>query len=110
MLVRVLGLAAIVLGSMLWMSGHQPYLGPHLGAGFCVVVLVFVMGVIAVTKRAVGLGVSGILLAVLLPMVGFMQLQTPLLPHAMGGIQVAHIAIALCTIGLAERLYSVIRG
>jgi hypothetical protein len=110
MLARLLGLAAIVLGSMLWMSGHLPYMGPHIGVGFCVAVVVFVMGVIAVAKKAVGLGVAGILLAVLLPIVGFMQLQTPLLPHAMGGIQVAHIAIALCTIGLAERLYSVIRG
>ena len=107
MLVRVLGLAAIVLGCMLWMSGHEPYLGPHIGVGFCVVVLVFVMGIMALIRKAVGLGVAAILLALGLPMVGFMQL--PLLPHAMGAIQAAHIAIALCTIGLAERLYSVIR-
>jgi hypothetical protein len=108
MLVRLLGLAAIVVGGLLWMSGHEPYMGPHIGAGFCVVVLVFVMGVIALTKKAVGLGVAGILLALLLPMVGFMQL--PLVPRAMGAIQVAHLAVALCIIGVAERLYSVIRG
>ena len=108
MLVRVLGLAAIVIGGLLWMNAHEPYLKPHIALGFCVVVLVFVMGVIAVTKRAVGLGIAGILLALLLPMVGFMQL--PLLPRAMGAMQVAHIAVALCVIGLAERLYSVIRS
>jgi hypothetical protein len=110
MLVRVLGLAAIVLGSMLWMTAHEPFMKPHIGAGFCVAIVVFAMGVIAVAKKAVGLGVAAILLALLLPIVGFMQLQTPLLPHAMGAIQAAHIAIALCAIGLAERLYSVIRG
>jgi hypothetical protein len=110
MLVRVLGLAAIVIGGLLWMSGHPPYLGPHIGIGFCVVVMVFVMGMMALTKRAVGLGIAGILLAVMLPIVGFMQLQVPLLPHAMGGIQIAHIAVALCVIGVAERLYSVIRS
>jgi hypothetical protein len=108
MLVRVLGLAAIVIGGLLWMSGHPPYLGPHIGIGFCVVVLVFVMGMMALTKKAVGLGIASILLALLLPIVGFVQL--PLVAHAMGAIQVAHIAVALCVIGVAERLYSVIRS
>ena len=107
MLVRVLGLAAIVLGVLLWITGHQPYMKPHIGAGFCVVAAVFVMAVIALTRNAVGLGVAGVLLALLLPMVGFLQL--PLVFHSLGAIQVAHIAIALSVVGLAERLYSVIR-
>jgi hypothetical protein len=108
MLVRLLGLAAIVIGGLLWMNAYGPYLKPHLALGFCVVTLVFVMGVIALTRHAIGLGIAGILLALLLPMVGFMQL--PLVARAMGGIQVAHIAVALCIIGVAERLYSVIRS
>lgn len=108
MLVRLLGLAAIVIGGLVWMNAYQPYLKPHIALGFCVVVLVFVMGMMALAKRAVGLGIAGILLALLLPMVGFLQL--PLLPRAMGGMQVAHIAVALCVVGLAERLYSVIRS
>jgi hypothetical protein len=107
MLVRVLGLAAIVLGSLLWITGRQPYLGPHIGAGFCVAIAVFAMAVLALLRKAVVLGVAGILLAVLLPMAGFMQL--PLVFHVMGAIQVAHIAIALSVVGLAERLYSAIR-
>jgi hypothetical protein len=107
MAVRVLGLAAIVLGILLWITGHQPYLGPHIGAGFCVASVVFVMGVIALTRKAVALGVAGILLALLLPMVGFMQL--PLVFHSLGAIQVAHIAIALSIVGVAERLYSAIQ-
>jgi hypothetical protein len=107
MLVRVLGLAAIVLGGLLWMTGHQPYLGPHIGAGFCVAAVVFVMAVIALIRKAVVAGIVGILLALLLPMVGFMQL--PLVFHTMGAIQVAHIAIALSIIGVAERLYSAIQ-
>lgn len=107
MLVRVLGLAAIVLGVLLSITGHQPYEAPHFVVGFCVAAAVFVMAVIALTRNAVGLGVAGVLLALLLPMVGFMQL--PLTAHSLGAIQVAHIAIALSTIGLAERLYSIIR-
>ena len=107
MLVRVLGLAAIVLGGLLWLTGHQPYLGPHIGIGFCIAMLVFVMSVIAATKKAVVLGLVGILLAVLLPLIGFMQL--PLVFHSMGAIQAAHIFVALSVIGIAERLHSVIQ-
>jgi hypothetical protein len=109
MLVRVLGLTAIVLGSLLWMGGHNPLLGPHIGVGFCVAAVVFVMSVIAMIKKAVGVGIAGVLLSMLLPIVGLMQTESPLIPHAMGAIQVAHIAIALTTVGLAERLYSAIQ-
>jgi hypothetical protein len=107
MVVRVLGLTAIVVGSLLWMGGHQVLLGPHIGLGFCVVVAVFVMSVLAMVRGAIGTGIAGILLALVLPMVGFMQL--PVIAHSMGAIQVAHIAIALSIIGLAERLYSAIQ-
>jgi hypothetical protein len=106
MLVRVLGLAAIVLGSLLWFTNHQSYLPPHIGIGFCVAAAVFVMAVIALTRKAVVPGIMGILLALLLPMVGFMQL--PLVFHSMGALQVAHVAIALTVIGVAERLHSAI--
>ena len=108
MLVRLLGLAAIIIGGLMWMNAYGPYLKPHLALGFSVVTLVFAMGVVALTKRAVGLGIAGILLALVLPMVGFMQL--PLVARAMGAMQVAHIAVALCVIGVAERLYSVVRS
>jgi hypothetical protein len=107
MLVRVLGLAAIILGSLLWVTGHESYLGPHIGVGFCVAAVVFVMAVIAMIKRAVVVGVAGLLLAILLPLAGFMQL--PLRYHATGAIQVVHVCVALSVIGVAERLYSSIR-
>ena len=110
MLVRVLALAAIIVGSLLWTTGttgHHPYLGPHIGLGFCVAAVVFVMAVIAMIKRAVVLGVVGLLLAILLPLIGFMQL--PLVFHSLGAMQVAHIALGLSAIGVAERLYSAIR-
>jgi hypothetical protein len=107
MLVRVLGLAAIVVGSLLWITDHPPYLGPHIGLGFAVSAVVFVMAVLAMTKGAVVPGVLGVLLALLLPIAGFMQL--PLKYHALGALQVVHIAVALSVIGVAERLYSAIR-
>jgi hypothetical protein len=110
MLVRVLGLAAIVLGSLLWITGSPyslKYLNPHIAIGFCVVAAVFVMSVLAIAKRAVVPGVIALLLAVVLPIAGFMQLEHGTIAyHSMGAIQLAHLAIALSMIGLAERLYS----
>jgi hypothetical protein len=106
MLVRVLGLVAIVLGSLLW-SGHQQYLGPHIGGGFLVAMVVFVLAVIALTKKAVVPGILGVVLAVLLPVIGLKQL--PLTFHTWGAIQVAHIVFALATIAVAESLYAAIR-
>jgi hypothetical protein len=107
MLVRVLGLAAIVLGALLW-TGRQQYLSPHIGGGFFVATVVFVLAVIAMTKKAVVPGILGVVLACLLPVIGFMQL--PLTFHTLGAIQVMHIVLALATIGVAERLYAAIRS
>jgi hypothetical protein len=107
MLVRILGLASIVLGALVW-SEHQQYLGAHIGSGFLVATVVFILALIALTKKAVLPGILGVVLAVLLPVVGLKQL--PLTFHTLGAVQVAHIVLALLTIGVAERLYSAIRG
>jgi hypothetical protein len=106
MLVRVLGLAAIVLGAFLW-AGHAPLLASHIGTGFGLSMLVFVLAVVAMTKKAVLHGILGVVFATLLPLVGFLQL--PLTFHTLGMIQVIHIMIALMTIGVAERLYATIQ-
>jgi hypothetical protein len=110
LLVRILGLAAIVLGCLLWITGSPyrlTYLGPHIGTGFCVAAVVFVMAVLGLIRGALTPGCIGLVLALLLPVAGFMQL--PLRFHSLGVIQVVHIAIALSIIGVAERLYAAIR-
>jgi len=107
MLVRVLGLASIVLGVLVW-SEHQQVLGAHIGCGFLVATLVFILAVMALLKNAVLPGILGVVLAVLLPVVGLKQL--PLTFHTLAAIQVIHIVFALLTIGVAERLYSAIRS
>jgi hypothetical protein len=106
MLTRVLGLAGIVLGALLW-AGRKGLLGPHIGIGFCVATVVFALAVIAMTKQVVVPGILGVVFALLLPVVGFMQL--PLTFHTMGAIQAAHIFVALAIIGVAERLYAAIQ-
>jgi hypothetical protein len=107
MLARVLGLAAIVLGVLLW-GGSERLLASHIGSGFLVAMVVFVLAVVALTKKAVVPGILGVILAMLLPVVGFMQL--PLTFHSLRAVQVAHFVLALVTIGVAERLYSAIHS
>lgn len=106
MLVRVVGVASIVLGALLW-TDHREYLGPHIGSGFLVAMVVFVMAVIALTRKAIGPGILGVILAFLLPVLGF--LQFPLTFHSLRMIQVLHFVFALATIGVAESLYAAIR-
>ena len=88
-------------------AGRKGLLGPHIGIGFCVATVVFVLAVIAMTKKVIVPGILGVVFALLLPVVGFMQL--PLTFHTMGAIQAAHIFLALAIIGVAERLYAAIQ-
>lgn len=106
MLVRVLGLTSIVLGVLVWAERVQ-LLSAHIGVGFLVSIAVFVLAVVALTKKAVLPGILGVVFAILLPVIGFMQL--PVTFHTLRMIQILHIMLALCMIGLAERLYSAIR-
>ncbi len=107
MLVRVCGLISIVLGAMLW-AGHETLEGAHIGMGMLISLLVFTLSVLAMVKKALVPGAIGIVLSLLLPAVGFMQL--PLTFHNLRMIQVIHLMVALSIIGLAERLYSAVRA
>lgn len=106
MLVRVLALAGLAFGVLLW-TAHQLFLVPHIAVGFLMATVVFALAVIALTKRVVIPGILGVALAVLLPVVGLKQL--PLTFHTVQAIQVAHVILALATIGVAESLYAAVR-
>lgn len=106
MLVRLLGLTAIVIGILLW-SGRPTLFGAHIGVGFVVTILIFIMSLAALIKKAMLPGAVGLVLALLLPAVGFMQL--PLTFHGWRMVQVVHVMLGLAAIGLGERLYSVLQ-
>lgn len=108
MFVRILGLAALILGGLLWFSGQPSYLKAHIGVGFSVVLVVFVLSLLALLKKAIVPGILGVVLAFLLPVVGFMQL--PLRYRELGIIHVIHVMLALGILGVAERLYSAIQS
>jgi len=106
MLVRAVGLISILLGALVWADRAQ-LLAAHIAAGFLVSMAVFALAVAALLRKAVVPGVLGVVLAVLLPVIGFLQL--PLTVHSLRLIQVLHIMVALSIIGVAERLYSATR-
>lgn len=106
MLVRVLGVAAIIVGGLLW-SGRESLLGPHIGLGFLVAAVLFTLSVIALMRKAVVPGILGVVAAVALPIAGFMQF--PITKGEVRPVQIAHFFVALFAIGLAERLYSAAR-
>ncbi|MDR3763191.1 MAG: hypothetical protein P4M01_03765 [Acidobacteriota bacterium] len=106
MSVRVLGLVSIVLGALVW-AEHENLLAAHIGVGFLVALAVFALAVAALLKKAIVPGIVGVIISLLLPVIGFLQL--PATFHTLRLIQVLHIMVALSIIGLAERLYSATR-
>ncbi len=106
MLVRLAAVVSLILGALLW-SGSEKYLGPHIGSGFLIAGVVFVLSILGILKKAVVPGIVGVILAVLLPVVGFKQL--PLSFHTFGAVQIIHVLVALAIIGVAESLYGAIR-
>ncbi len=98
---RLDGLAGLVLGIVLW-TGSMGTLRIHIITGFIMtltLLLLGLMGFFARIKPAMPLVAIG--WAILLPYIGFAQLH--LLPGASHVvIQVVHLLIGLCAIGVAE--------
>jgi hypothetical protein len=102
-LIRVSGLAQLVLGLLLW-SGSMSLLAMHISSGFLFVLLLLIQAGIAawagVNWRLV---VGGALLALFTPVFG--MTQAGILPGDLHWIvQVAHLLVGLAVMGIAERL------
>jgi len=98
---RLDGLAALILGGLLW-SGSAGQLKIHILTGFIMTITLLLLGLFGFFARIKPvLPIIAIVWAILLPYIGFAQLH--LLP---GGshvvIQVVHLLIGVCAIGLAE--------
>jgi hypothetical protein len=107
MLVRALALVSIVLGVLIWTGRMPNLLGSHMALGFTITLLIAILAVLALAKRAFPLGVLGIIVAVALPWIGLRQF--PLSFMHLGAIQLAHILVVIAALGIAERLSSAIR-
>lgn len=107
MLVRALALVSIVLGVLIWTGKSPDLLGAHIGLGFTITVLIALLTILALVKRAFPIGLLGILVAVALPWIGLRQF--PLAFMHLGAIQVAHILVVVAALGISESLYAAIR-
>ena len=59
MLVRLTAVFSIVLGVLILSGTNTQYIGAHMGLGFFIVLLVIILGILALIRRAVGLGLAG---------------------------------------------------
>jgi len=108
MLVRLAGVVAIVLGIAVSTGRGLPLLNAHIGLGFLVAFCLLLLAIIALTRGMFGLGVAGLLVAILLPVVGFLQFPLKF-GASLGGAQIGHVVIVLASLGIAEALAGGIR-
>lgn len=107
MTVRLLFVVEVVLGGLL-VTARLQFLQVHIGLGFLVAICVAALAVMAWVKRMLGIGVVGLLFAILLPVTGFKQFPLRF-GSSIGLIQIVHVVVALAAVGLAEALHSRIR-
>jgi hypothetical protein len=106
-LVRSLALVSIVLGILIWTGQMPNLLGAHIALGFIITLLLVILAILALVKRAFPLGLLGLVAAIALPWIGFRQF--PLSFMHLGAIQVAHILVVIAVLGIAESLFAAIR-
>ncbi len=101
---RIAGLAALVLGLLLWDGKLIGALNLHMTLGAIVAATVAILAVYAITARArIPLGMVGLLWAVLTVYLG--MAQNRLMPGSNHWIvSVSHLVLGIGAIGLAEAL------
>ena len=99
--VRGLGLLALLLGLLFWGGDARGLIPLHMLLGLIVAIALVVLSVAAIQAHRVGLGVGGIVVAVLLVIVG--GGQDRMLPgDAHFAVQVLHILLGMGAIGYGE--------
>ena len=104
MLVRLTGLILIVLGILFWTGNADALVPLHMLIGFVLVISLWALAIIAAGAGvAPGLVALSVPWGLLLPILGLTQ--TRLLPgDSHWVIQVLHLLVGLCAIGLGETL------
>ncbi len=100
---RLDGLIALILGALLW-TGSAGQLKAHIATGFIMTLTLLLLGLLGFFSRLKPvMPLVAIFWAVLLPYVGFLQLRLfPGASHIV--IQVVHLLIGVCAIGVAEAI------
>jgi len=108
MLVRIIALVELALGGAIASGRALSHLRLHIGLGFTISGLVLLLAIMAAVRKLPLPVILGALFAFLLPYGGVKQLPVRL-GAAMDAVQIAHIVIALSTIGVAEFIHAQIR-
>lgn len=108
MLVRLIAVIEIVLGVWIASVTGLPYLKVHIGLGFGMALLLFLLAMIAFVRHEVLVAVLGVAFAALLPFIGLKQFPLKF-GASLGPIQYAHVVIGLAAIGIAEAIHAKIR-
>ena len=105
---RLVGVSALILGIILWTGSLGP-LKIHIFTGFIMSITMLLIGLVGFFARVKpALPIIAIAWALLLPYVGFAQFKLfPGPGHV--AIQVIHLLIGICAIGIAEALATKIK-
>lgn len=102
MTIRLLWLVNLITGALFYFHTVAWPISVHMYIGFAIALLMIVLGLMGL-GRAIGLALGTIVMAILLPVIGIMQLThigRPDLPY----IQITHLIIGIASIGIAEVL------
>jgi len=98
---RLDGLAALILGILLW-TGPAGSLNSHIGTGFIMTITLLLLGLLGFFARIKPvMPIVAIAWAILLPYIGFAQRHILLNANHVV-IQLIHLLIGVCAIGVAE--------
>jgi len=101
MVARLCWLLALGTGVAFWQGWGVP-LHAHMGLGGLMVLSVLGIALLGLSRRT-GLALALAVVAVLVPVVGMMQLMAPLF-DSRTLTQLVHVALGFCAIGLGEVL------
>jgi hypothetical protein len=108
--VRIAGLAALVLGVVLWVMPEAAggLRSIHMLAGVLVTAGLLTLAVLGFRAGVPVLPIVAVVWALVLPIFGMVQGSITVVPHIV--VQVAHLAVGLVAIGLGEMLAVKITG
>jgi hypothetical protein len=111
MILRLIAVITLILGILMWLKIAQPLVGLHMLLGLLVVLVLWLLGGIIVTKGARGLGLGAFVLGLVVALVGlYQQTLIPLAGKMYGIIQVIHLLLGLCAIGWGEMIGTHYKG
>lgn len=102
--IRLAGLAGLVLGIVIWSGSGYRYLQSHIWLGFIVTFSLLLLVLFALLSRVrPALPLLGLAWAVLLPVIGIAQLRIVLGPNHWT-VRVLHLILGIGAIGFGEVL------